>query len=175
MNHKKVEVYTATSFSDLLSSPVFYSTAAIAFVLGVFSILGFLQSPAKLKTTVDMIAKKVIVLELKEPTSTVVAVNNSVELNKTPVSNRNRYSSLSNKLLEKSIAGVKPVSFDYDITSKHFWDNLDTKTMPGVVKIEDSAKIKNDSLLFGTPVESDFLENNDDARYSLKLKSGFKI
>jgi len=175
MNHKKVEVYTATSFSDLLASPVFYSTAAIAFVLGAFSILGFLQSPEKLKSTVDKITKKVVVLEQGELNSEVVAVNKKTISVNVPVNNRNRVSRLSNDISKQSVAGFLPVSFDYDITSKHFWDDLDTNTMPDVVKIEDSTKLGDGSFQFGTPIGPEYLEESDDSRYSLKLKSNFKI
>lgn len=175
MNHKKVEVYTATSFSDLLASPVFYSTAAIAFVLGAFSILGFLQTPQKLKSTVDKITQKVVVLEQKELDTTVSVA--SVELEKGNVSfrNRNHVSGFSRSISEEVLEGIKPVSFNYDITSKHFWNDLESNTsMPEVVRIEDKTKADKDSLLFGTPVESDYLEDND-SRYSLKLSSKIKI
>jgi len=49
-NKDKTEVYSISGFKDTLASPVFYPVIVVAMLLGITSILGFVQNPMKLTT-----------------------------------------------------------------------------------------------------------------------------
>ena len=52
--------YTARQASrDTLASPLFYSVAVVALILGIASIFGFLQNPLKLKAVANAVHDKV--------------------------------------------------------------------------------------------------------------------
>jgi len=182
MNHNKTEIYSATRFSDLLASPTFYSMSAIAFVLGLSSIFGFLQSPQKLKTAVDTITKKVVLLKQND----VKAVMNISDTTSQRI-DRNNTSILSDRYSifldgdtkeskeqapKHSIQTIQLASFNYDITSKHFWGDLDMNNPQTTVFDENTLKNR-DSLLIGVPMRLDAFPKTGDEKYSLKLNRNY--
>ena len=197
-NKIKIEVYSASSFSDLMSSPAFYSTATIALVLGLSSIFGFLQSPDKLKNTVDTITQKVMVHQTEEAGRQFLAVDDVAEIEKATVSglekqtltdrnSNSRYGVFSEKLphrlsndpllkvkkpVFKGIQTIKLASFNYDITSKYFWSDFDFDSKLDR-NLESGIKI-NDTLI-GVPVEPDLVPISGDSKYSLKLDRNYQI
>jgi len=170
-NTDNIEVYSTTGFKDLLESRVFYAVLLITFVLGFFSILGFIQSPLKLKAVVDNVSKQVSTspysstrINESSPYSLSEKTNNSKQ------SNKNRYQifsfeSLSNSR-QQTTDNIQHISFDYDITSKQFWRELDS------VRIESTNKKNNiagdDGSFLGTPLESDYYLKQGSFKYSLR-------
>ena len=192
MNNKKkikIEVYSASGFSDLLASPVFYSIATIALVLGFSSIFGFLKAPIKLKSTVDTITEKVMVYQSQAAGREFVAdkyalgkvlarqsENNTqtdvLDLLPKTLSNDYLFSSEEDQALYQGIQTLHLASFDYDITSKHFWSDLDIDASH---KMTLESKPDTDILMIGVPVEPKFLPKKGDAKYSLKINRNYRI
>ena len=193
-NKIKIEVYSTSSFSDLMASPVFYSTATIALVLGFFSIFGFLQSPNKLKSTVDVITEKVMVYQTEEAGREFIAAKHVSDVEPTEKVSTDRNSQsyhivtdllpemlVDDALLplpaEKSVSkGVQTLhlaSFDYDITSKHFWSDLDIDDKHATT-LENQYK-NSDVLMIGVPVEPALIPKSGDSKYSLKLDRNYRI
>jgi hypothetical protein len=193
-NKIKLEVYSASNFSDLMASPVFYSTATIALVLGFASIFGFLQSPDKLKSTVDVITQKVMVYQTEEAGREFIAAKHlpneeSIEKVLTEKVSTDRNSkpyqlvtdllpqTLSDDFLSttegKGIQTLHLASFDYDITSKHFWSDLDIDDKHAMTL---ESQYKNaDVLMIGVPVEPALIPKSGDSKYSLKLDRNYRI
>jgi len=188
MNHNNREVYSSTGFVDLLASPSFYALSVIAFVLGFSSIFGFLQAPEKLKNTVDLITKKVVLQSNSKATELVSVLTVSSNQDMTNKHNgRNtatllggRYSIFMDKLIKKDedreakgpIQTIQLASFDYDITSKHFWGDLDMNN-PHATVHEDSMLNNSDSLIIGVPMTLESLPVTGDEKYSLKLNRNY--
>jgi len=170
-NNVTEEVYSATELSDLLSSPVFYTVLALTFFLGLSSVFGFLQNPRKLKTVVDAISERVSDFQdieagfgVDQYSSYGSAVDAVLYLD------NDRYSILSKDLfspMDKAIEqSIQKVSFNYDITSKQFWSNLDTSSIESAS--EESIRKKMESWRLGAPLSSDYYIDQGDSIYSLK-------
>ncbi|MEE9445656.1 MAG: hypothetical protein V3V19_08320 [Cocleimonas sp.] len=187
MNHNKAEVYSATGFSDLLASPTFYAIPVIAFVLGFSSIFGFLQTPEKLKSAVDIITKKVVLQNKSDNKSTKLVSDLTIKNITKKHNDRNTASSLGNRysifmdkfthenerqLPKRSIQTIQLASFDYDITSKHFWGDLELNN-PHASVLEDSILRNRDSLLMGVPMNLDLLPKIGDEKYSLRINRNY--
>jgi hypothetical protein len=195
-NNKEIEVYSATTFSDVIASPTFYAIAIITLVLGFSSIFGFLQSPQKLKVVIDTLAKKVAVTEqyqvkhslderyqdeysLSNSLSTLRASqteNDSESSNTLSFIDTDRYSifaedsSVQTNKKEVVSGAMQLASFDYDITSKHFWDDLDLSRIESAK--EEIYRRSNDVLMIGVPVDTNVLPRTGDAKYSMKVDRG---
>jgi len=170
-NNAKEEVYSSTELSDLLSSPVFYSVLALTFFLGLSSVFGFLQNPRKLKIVVDAISEKVSIyqnIDYSFGVDQYSAYGSSVD--EVSYADNNRYSILSKELFaptDKVIEhSIEKVSFNYDITSKQFWSDLDTSSIESAS--EESIRKNAESWRLGTPLSSDYYVDQDDSKYSLK-------
>jgi len=184
---EKEEVYSSTNLSDLLSSPVFYSVIALAFILGVSSIFGFFNNPRKLKTVVDVISQKLLISPNSNTASfnanaeylrqkyllkvaTNASANNEKEMLLTVISNP--YNILSGfsgastiSKIETTNKNFQRVSFDYDITSKQFWSDFDASQIESM--IEESQRQNGNSLIIGTPLSSDYSLEQGDEKYSM--------
>jgi hypothetical protein len=179
---KKEEVYSSTDLSDLLSSPVFYSVIALTFILGVSSIFGFFNNPRKLKTVVDVISQKLLI----NPNSNTVTFDRDEDYLlqkyslKASANNRkeiplevttNPYSVFSKVVVLDSISNItnnneiQRVSFDYDITSKQFWGNLDSSRIESL--IEENQTLEGNSLMIGAPLSSEYALEQGDEKYSM--------
>jgi len=171
INNKKPideEVYSSTELSDLLSSPVFYSVLAITFILGLSSVFGFFENPRKLKTVVDVISEKVVTADV-----------NTVSYRQVKYSHNNdRYNILRSDLFTtntvrsdlfstNTVKNIESVSFNYDITSKQFWGNLDSSRIESAA--EESLRESSDALVIGTPLSPEYHspESDSDAKYSM--------
>lgn len=173
-NKKNVneQVYSSTGLSDLLSSPVFYSVLALTFFLGLSSVFGFLQNPRKLKTVVDAISEKVSIYQNSEAGFGVDQYSSygSTVVDAVSYLDNNRYSVLSKDLFaptEKAIErGIQRVSFNYDITSNEFWGNLDSSSIESAP--EESVRNNTENWRLGTPLSSDYYNDQGDSKYSLK-------
>ncbi len=173
-NAKTTEVYTSTSgFSELVSSSVFYPVVVLTVILGFTSIYGFLQNPHKLKSVVEIITKKVLVSQ-----KTPIAYKNNYHIDSSfkkqeehQYTDQSRYSiftaafdaSLNNS---HSVKSITPVSFEYDITSKQFWGDLDSSRIESA--IEESQRQNNGPIIIGTPLEHSNSVNKGDSKYSMK-------
>ncbi len=170
-NNVREEVYSATELSDLLSSPVFYSVLALTFFLGLSSVFGFLQNPRKLKTVVDAISEKVSIYQNSEAGfgvdqyssygSSVDAVS-YIDNSRYSISFKELFAP-TDKIIEQSI---QKVSFNYDITSKQFWGNLDSSSIESAS--EESIRKNAESWRLGAPLSSDYYVDQDGSKYSLK-------
>ncbi len=185
---KKEEVYSSTDLSDLLSSPVLYSVIALTFILGVSSIFGFFNNPRKLKTVVDVISQKLLI----NPNSNTVAfdvdedyllqkyslkasvINKKVIKQKrvTSESTANPYNIFTKRVVldaalnaEKMHKEIQRVSFDYDITSKQFWGDLDSSKIDSL--IEENQRLEGDALIIGAPLSSEYSLEQGDKKYSM--------
>jgi len=173
-------VYSTTGFSDLVSSPIFYPVLILTILLGLSSTFGFLQNPLKLKAVVEIISKKVSLSESNK----IRAVNQNkfsvahgllqhdVEKDTVSFINGDRYSifvrdfSSANSNFEQG-SGIRPVSFDYDITSRQFWGDLDLSKIEST--LEESQRKYRDALITGTPLELTSPTNRADSLYSLSV------
>jgi hypothetical protein len=183
---KKEIVYSSTNLSDLLSSPVFYSVIALAFILGLSSIFGFFNNPRKLKTVVDVISQKILV----NPNSNTVSFDSNddyllrkyslkvLDLDLTESafsasSGYNPYDITSNLITLDDTLGsastakqaLQRVSFDYDITSRQFWGDLDATRIESA--IEESERRDRDTLMIGVPLSSEYSLEEGDNKYSM--------
>ena len=183
---KKEEVYSSTDLGDLLSSPVFYSVLVLASFLGLLSTFGFLNNPRKLKTAVDVINQKFFMspnsntviydrnedyLFQKYAFKASIMNNAKVKQGKTylaPIGNpynilsKVTYFSNSSK---QNRSENQRVAFDYDITSNEFWGDLDASTKNYLNDESD----KFEDLQIGAPLSSEYLLEQGDEKYSLKL------
>ncbi len=183
-------VYKITGFSDIVASPVFYSILFLALILGLSSIFGFLQNPRKLKTVIDVIHQKVSVSETSNTSSrnkySLIQSQNDNQLGtyqKKGVAesvtisylDKNRYSIFSNDLsLIPGSDKEKPsqVSFDYDITSKHFWGTFNDY---GIASQLEEGRNNSDLLLPVIPAKELYSIDLDNEKYSLKDPRKFVI
>lgn len=180
-------IYSTTSLSDLVSSPVFYSVLVLTILLGLSSAFGFLQNPLRLKAVVDVISKKVSVSS-KAATSSVnqkeYVISQGLqegELERRVVSKMgDRYSIFASnfsvvRMDSSSSFSTQPVSFDYDITSRQFWGDLDISKIESA--LEESERKDKGSFIIDTPYES--LTPNgrdrDASKYSLKAGRVFSL
>jgi len=185
---KKEEVYSSTDLGDLLSSPVFYSVLVLAFILGLSSVFGFFNNPRKLKTVVDVISQKLLI----NPNSNTVAFDVDEDyllqkyslkasvINKKAIkqkrmaseSTANPYNIFTKLVVLDSALNTKKmyneiqrVSFDYDITSKQFWGNLDSSRIDSL--IEENQRLEGDALMIGAPLSSEYSLEQGDKKYSM--------
>lgn len=182
MNNKNklvtTNVYSTTGFSDLISSPIFYPVLILTILLGLSSTFGFLQNPLKLKAVVDIISDKVSLSEGNK----IRAVNQNeysvahglmkydLEKSTALFINGDRYSifardlsGVNSKFVQGS--GIRRVSFDYDITSRQFWGDLDLSKIEST--LEESRRKHRDALITGTPLELKAPTNRVGSLYSL--------
>ena len=182
-------VYKITGFTDIVASPVFYSILFLALILGLSSIFGFLQNPRKLKTVIDVIHQKVSVSAASNTSSrnkySLIQLQNDNQLGSfqkgvtesVTISylDKNRYSIFSNDLgLIPGSDKEKPskVSFDYDITSKHFWGTFNDY---GIAPQLEEDRNNSDLLLPTIPAEELYSIDLDNEKYSLKDPRKFVI
>jgi len=171
-HNKEPEVYSTTGFKDTLASPYFYPIAVITIVLGVSSILGFLQNPLKLKAVVSVINQKVSV---SSPVRSVVnrdlySLSQSFsekKINKQRNENAETLNifldyyetKISNQTDETSL---QRVSFNYDVTSPQFWTDLDTSKIESAS--EESNRQDHEASMIGIPLESDYFQLHQDTQ-----------
>ena len=184
---KKEEVYSSTDLGDLLSSPVFYSVIALTFILGLSSVFGFFNNPRKLKTVVDTISQKILI----NPNSNTVSFDadedyllqkyslktladvSTLGISKATATpskiNDDPYHVFSKLIIlepaSNTIRGIKRISFDYDITSKQFWGDLDASRIESA--IEESQRQSREASIFGVPLSSDYSIEQGEEKYSL--------
>ena len=182
----KEEVYSSTSLSDLFSSPIFYSVIVLTFILGVSSIFGFFNNPRKLKTVVDVISQKILI----SPNSNTAAFNANADTEylfqnyslkmhtskkgmalKFTDSSYNIYSkysvtsAVSRTANNRVSDNTQRVSFDYDITSKQFWGDIDESRIESM--LEETQRQNGDSLIIGAPLSSEDSLEQGDEKYSM--------
>lgn len=169
------DVYVSTGFSELFSSPVFYSVLILTIILGLSSAFGFLQNPRKLKIVVDVISHKVLSSQNTQVVSQrEYLISQSMTQEKetnTSIIDKNRYSIFSNSFEGSGFglpheARIKAVSFDYDITSSQFWGNLDMTRIESA--IEETQRKNSGSFMLGAPIELDSSLQRNDSKYSMK-------
>ena len=180
---KKEEVYSSTDFSDLLSSPIFYSVIALTFILGLSSIFGFFNNPRKLKIVIDVISQKLLIT----PNSNAVLyeVDEDYLLQKyslrapilnSALPNKHGRSINSYKLSSDTIVfdsklkawkSTQRVSFDYDITSKQFWGDIDASSIESA--FEESLQENIEANVIGVPLSSDYYSGKGDSKYSMRI------
>jgi len=181
-NIKADDVYRITGFSDLVSSPVFYSVLVLTIILGLSSIFGFLQNPHKLKAVVDVMSQKVSISqhdnirvvnrnEYSMSHSLAAEVIDGLTASYPDV---NRYSIFAYNFYnsgfgENQTAGFKPVSFEYDITSRQFWGDLDISRIESA--LEESQRLSNDAFMIGAPLEPNYSLGKGDSKYYIKAVS----
>jgi len=172
-------VYKRSEFSDLLTSNNFYTVSAIALVLGVASVFGFIQNPRKLKSVVDTISYKVSMKHVdNQRMSHRLFQQEQYRLSasvKKPSNNQrffNKISSVEGNLYlfdginaASKKKDIKRVAFSYDITSDQFWNDLDSSNI-GQIK-EDIRKDNYHSHALNLLDESNSLLDNSDSKYSL--------
>lgn len=166
-SNKRSEVYSTSGFRDTLASPVFYPVIVVALLLGITSILGFVQNPLKLKAVVNVIHQKV---------TTKSVVNGSLEDKLYSVMRRNNFqknSKIESEVLSnnfnlfpnKEITELQKVSvnesferfaFNYDVTSESFWTDLDSSSLETVAEAFD--RKQREATTFGTPLKIDHQE-----------------
>lgn len=166
-SNKRPEVYSTSGFRDTLASPVFYPVIVVALLLGITSILGFVQNPLKLKAVVNVIHQKV---------TTKSVVNGSLEDKLYSVMRRNNFqknSKIESEVLSnnfnlfpnKEITELQKVSvnesferfaFNYDVTSESFWTDLDSSSLETVAEAFD--RKQREATTFGTPLKIDHQE-----------------
>jgi len=190
-NKIKIEVYSTSHFSDLMASPAFYSVSAVALVLGLSSMFGFLQSPNKLKSTVDSITQKVMVYQTEEAGRNFISAKKPLDVQTSKDRNsKNKQSDVLTELLPKTLPdkflsamdkqpvskGIQTLqlaSFDYDITSKHFWTDLDLDDKHNLTS--ENQHEPSDVLMIGVPVEPALIPKKGDSKYSLKIDRNYRI
>ena len=176
------KVYSTTGFKDTLASPLFYSVAAVALVLGIASIFGFLQNPLKLKAVANAVHNKVHISSpvRSSPRNNLYSLEQSfknkddkrdINAGSHPIS----YSEdLTENQVSQSVAGLKRVSFNYDVTANDFWTDLDTSRLESA--IEESARQDLEASLLGAPLGSEYHQQLEleamplnDSIYSLNI------
>ena len=185
---KKEAVYSSTDFSDVLSSPTFYSVIALTFILGVSSIFGFLNNPRALKTVVDVISQQLV--STSSSSSVTLSVNEEYALQKYSLraSSRNKNEIKPESVLSRAtvspyrlpstfiVSGsvqntqkinkaIQTVSFDYDIASKQFWGDFDIKRLESL--IEEGQILDQNSVMIGAPLSSEYYSEQSDDKYSM--------
>ena len=180
--YKEVDVYRITGFSDILASPVFYIVLVLTIFLGLSSIFGFLQNPRKLKAVIDVIHHKTVISQNyttdKKYSLMSVIKNENLEVGSSSTVSyldESRYSIFSDDfyLDFNAIAtdGIQHVSFNYDITSKQFWGDLEMgRILPTVEGTTESLL----PLILGVPIDSSLLLD-DDSKYSIKGIKKYQI
>lgn len=180
-NKQPSSVYKITGFSDIVASPVFYSILFLALVLGLSSVFGFLQNPRKLKTVIDVIHQKVSVSANENSASRNIysLIQPSKERNQDffqadtrhPVTisylEQNRYSIFSKNISladSSKKGGQSTVSFDYDITSKHFWGTFNDYE---IAPLSEEGDYKSNHLLRTIPVDEIESTEFNNEKYSL--------
>lgn len=190
MNHEnkdaKFTVYSTTGLSDLISSPVFYSVLVLTIFLGLSSAFGFLQNPLKLKAVVQIISKKVsfvddrgkqavnqkeyIISNGLQQQGAIIKTFSSIENDRYSIFAKSFSTHQNSRLLN---AGVKVVSFDYDITSRQFWSDLNLSKIESA--LEESQRKSRDSMIIGIPLELKPPAHRDESIYSLSAGSILRI
>lgn len=136
---KKTEVYSVSGFRDTLASPVFYPVIVVALVLGVTSILGFVQNPLKLKSMVNVIHQKVSTSQVVNSAydDSLYNISQSAEATDAPsfasttLKSFDLFSSIYTKTLNTKQKmpvdkSIERIAFNYDVTSENFWTDLDS-------------------------------------------------
>lgn len=165
-HNKEPEVYSTTGFKDTLASPYFYPIAVITIVLGVSSILGFLQNPLKLKAVVNVINQKVSVSSPVRSSVNHDLYSLSQSFSEKKINTQRKENAetinifqdfyatkISNQTDE---ASLQRVSFNYDVTSTQFWTDLDTSRIESA--IEESNRQDHEASMIGVPLESDYFQ-----------------
>lgn len=178
-------VYSTTGFKDTLASPLFYSIAVVALVLGIASIFGFLQNPLKLKAVASAVHNKVHIGSpvSSSPKHDLYSLNQSFKQKTDNQSTPKFVQDFEALLIEtqkqtesqtqNSHSGLQRVSFNYDVTASDFWTDLDTTRLESA--IEESDRHDFEASLLGAPLESEYhqqLEKElmplNDSIYTLK-------
>lgn len=192
IKREKIDVYKITGFSDIIASPVFYTILFLSFLLGLSSIFGFLQNPRKLKTVIDVIHHKTVISQ-KAPininkyslfTGTesvnrdrdVLEKNDAFKSSTVSYLDNDRYNIFSDDFVfdysESPSDVMKHISFNYDITSRRFWEDLDIgRISPAIQGINDNSL----PLIIGIPVDSTLILEDDDSKYSMKGVKKYQI
>jgi len=168
---KSSAVYKRSEFSDLLTSNNFYTVSAIALVLGVASVFGFIQNPRKLKAVVDTISYKVSMSHIDNQRMSYRVFQQeqySLSASVKTAHNKQRYEGNNylfgtDDAIEKQ--DIKRVAFSYDITSDQFWNDLDSSNI-GQVK-DDLRKDNYHSHDLNVLDESSALLDHSDYKYSI--------
>ena len=137
-NKDRNEIYSTSGFKDTLASPIFYPVVVVALVLGITSMMGFVQNPVKLKTMVNVIHQKVTPSNLVNSSFRDKRYNisdeNQTAATPTPFGSIEKFDAFFN-IEEKDIKktpiddNLERIAFNYDITSEKFWTQLDTSTL----------------------------------------------
>ena len=176
------KVYSTTGFKDTLASPMFYSVAVVALVLGIASIFGFLQNPLKLKAVANAVHNKISTGSpvRSSPRNNLYSLNQSFKykdyrpeisqlsrLEKYDIQSKPEHVLAFEQLLidgapQKRISNEPShtnfkfhhVSFNYDVTANDFWSGLDTTRLESA--IEESDRQDLEASLIGAPLESEY-------------------
>jgi hypothetical protein len=155
---REPKVYSTTGFKDTLASPLFYSVAAVALVLGIASIFGFLQNPLKLKAVANAVHNKVHISSpvRSSPRNNLYSLEQSFK-NKDYRTDKNQIQNQPQSVeveQPQNMGGLNRVSFNYDVTANDFWTDLDTSRLESAV--EESARQDLEASLLGAPLGSEF-------------------
>jgi len=135
------EVYSITGFSDLVSSPFFFSVLILTIILGLASTFGFFKNPRKLKLIIDLISQRIFISDATTQTLSKVVYNQAYTIEQKELQviskkdgnitasslNKDRYAILSNDDLNVDYSSFDPkitVAIDYNIASLRFWGSL---------------------------------------------------
>ena len=180
-SNKKTEVYSVSGFRDTLASPVFYPVIVVAIVLGVTSILGFVQNPLKLKSMVNVIHQKVATTNVVSGSidSSIYKVSDQSANAQSFGSSYKSKALLSNTLSSKELptfdlftdidAGaatsfekmpvdksIERIAFNYDVTSENFWRDLDSSKLETAT--EEMERKQREAGMFGAPLRINLQE-----------------
>ena len=136
------EVYSITGFSDLVSSPFFFSVLILTIILGLASTFGFFKNPRKLKLIIDLISQRIFISNATTQTLPKVVYSQAYTIEQKELQviskkdgnitasslNKDRYAILSNDNLNdidySSFDPTITVAIDYNIASLRFWGSL---------------------------------------------------
>ncbi len=187
-SNRKTEIYSISGFKDTLASPVFYPVLVVTLVLGVTSILGFIQNPLKLKTVVNVIQQKVatnnVVDDIFKVYQSINSNSDSQSYSKDTTFNAahtqinhtfDLFPDIETSHNEKMtvVGNFERIAFNYDVTSESFWTDLDSSRLE--TASEEMERKERESTTFGAPLRIDYREDStsdfnieNDSIYALK-------
>lgn len=168
------EEYSITGFSDLVSSPFFFSILILTLILGLASTFGFFQNPRKLKYIIDFISQRIFISEVDRKIVPTVVNNRAYSIaqrelhvvskkdgNITASSlDNDRYVIFSDDFVLQDTGAIPKdamvsVSIDYNLSSRKFWGDLSKRYF------------ESNSVIIGSPISPYYSLDKDQFRYDL--------
>ena len=137
------EEYSITGFSELVSSPFFFSVLILTIILGLASTFGFFKNPRKFKLIIDLISQRIFISEADQNIAPKIVSNRAYSIAQKELQvvskkdgnitisslDKDRYAIFSEDFLLQDINFLPKdtmvsVSIDYNISSSRFWGDL---------------------------------------------------